>query len=118
MGRGHYRNGELTVRTGDCASDPLTLVRERITSSAELAVELGLGELPKNLIPLESAHAARPTALIPRDPRRPDGYLLRRDDGSFGRVEGRDDVAHPVPKTQRRELALLLTLRDTYVTGR
>ncbi|WAX58516.1 hypothetical protein M6B22_07060 [Jatrophihabitans cynanchi] len=113
VGRGQYRDDELRVRvTGD--ADPLAQVGERIASAAELAVDLGLTLLPREAIPTESREAS-PVALVPAGARRPDGFLQRDPDGSFGRVEAGAVVPHPVPGTQQRELAILLDLRDTYL---
>jgi N12 class adenine-specific DNA methylase/predicted RNA methylase len=137
LGRGQYRDDELTVRWVDPADEatagpvadlgekaaavlvqrarPLRAIAERIHDSAELAAELGLGQLPAAVIPSESVTGSRAVALVPRDARRPDGYLVRLKDGTFGRVQDGAVLPHPVPKTQQRELGLLLTLRDTYV---
>ena len=115
LGRGAYRGDELTVRADPAGGDPIELARGRITASADLAAELGLGALARESIPAESAGIARAAALVPRDARRPDGYLLRHQDGTFGRVQDGAVVPHAVPKTQQRELALLLELRDTYL---
>jgi N12 class adenine-specific DNA methylase len=115
LGRSQYRDDELLVRTDPAGGEPLELARARISASAELAGELGLGALPPESIPVASAQPARAVALVPRDGRRPDGYLLRQPDGTFCRVQDGAIVAHAVPKTQQRELALLLELRDTYI---
>ena len=126
LGRGHYRDDELRVSItpaaddGDRAADPasagnaLDEVRQRLASSAELAAELGLGYRPTS-IPSESPDPTHAVALVPAGARRPDGYLVEHKDGSFGKVQDGIIAAHPVPKTQQRELALLLALRDTYV---
>lgn len=114
LGRGQYRDDELRVHVAEGAGDPLTLVDSRIAAAAELAGELGLTQLHPELIPTESARATA-VALVPAEARRPEGYLLRHEDGTFGRVQDGAVVAHAVPRTQQRELALLLALRDTYV---
>jgi len=114
LGRGQFRDDELRVHVPDNAGDPLTLVDTRIAASAELAVELGLTQLSPDLIPTESTRD-NAVALVPAGARRPDGYLVRHEDGTFGRVQDGAVVAHAVPRTQQRELALLLALRDTYV---
>lgn len=115
VGRGQYRDDELTVRVPTGGGDPIELVAERITASAELAGELGLGQVPESAIPSESTQE-RAVALVPADARRPEGFLLRHEDGTFGRVQDGTVVPLPVPKTQHRELMLLLALRDTYVS--
>jgi SAM-dependent methyltransferase len=116
LGRGQYRDDELLVRTDPASGDPLDLARARISASAELAVELGLGMLAPESSPAASAQpGVRAAALVPTDARRPDGYLLRQANGTFGRVQDGAIVTHAVPKTQQRELALLLELRDTYI---
>ena len=115
VGRGQYRDDELTVCVADADGDPVDVAADRIRTSAAVAAELGLGQLPPSVAPTESAAGRRPIALVPRDARRPDGYLLRHDDGTFGRVLDGAVQAHAVPRTQVRELGLLLALRDTYV---
>ena len=130
IGRGQYRDDELRVsigaevtgadQTSDTAGgrDAIDQVRDRLVSSAELAAELGLGYRPTT-IPSESPDPTHAVALVPAGARRPDGYLIHQEDGafgsSFGRVQDGAITAHPVPKTQQRELTLLLALRDTYV---
>lgn len=112
-GRGQYRDDELRVRV-PADADALAQVGARIAASAELATELGLTLLPREAVPSQSREAAR-VALVPAGARRPDGFLQRNCDGSFGRVENGAMVPHPVPGTQQRELAVLLELRDTYL---
>jgi predicted RNA methylase len=45
LGRSAYRDDELTVRADPADGDPIELARGRITASAELAAELGVGAL-------------------------------------------------------------------------
>jgi N12 class adenine-specific DNA methylase len=116
LGRGQYREDELLVRADPAGGDPLDLAGARISASTELAGELGLAMLAPESIPADAAQpGVLAAALVPREARRPDGYLLRQPDGTFGRVQDGAVGAHAVPKTQQRELALLLELRDTYI---
>ncbi len=102
LGRGMYRDGQLLVASA-VAAEAVPEVAGALLRSAHAAAAAGMGLRPGKSAAIPSLAAADLS----------DGHLVATEDG-FARADSGYLVPMSVPRTQHRELAMLLQLRDTY----